>query len=122
MRVYQAADGQWILLLDDGTKTYYETEAGVRMDEKKQQFIENFRQLVRDYQQIMERADALAGSDAGAWGALYSSIITNDDMPGGIIPADGSTALDAFTTAISNLQSMLTSYAGGIDTNFERVA
>jgi hypothetical protein len=92
------------------------------MDEKKAQFVADVRQLIRDYQQWIRRADALCGASAGSWGALYSSILGEDDIPDAIIPDGEATKLDTLATAIGNAQTMLANYAAGIDTNFERVA
>lgn len=87
------------------------------MDDKKQQYIADFRQWVRDYQQMMSRAAALNNQ----WNALYTTLLADDDMPDGVI-ADATDQLSAFVTAISNMQTIEAAYDGGIDTNFERVA
>ena len=120
MRVYQAADGRWIFW-DGETKTYYDTKAEAEMAEseieKKQSYIEDVRQFVRDYGAMMARAQALGGQ----WSALLSTIITEDDMPGGIV-SDGTSRLSAFTSVIGNMATLVTTYDAGLDTNFERVA
>ena len=92
------------------------------MDDKKQQFIADVRQLARDYKLIMNRVDALLDASAGEWGALYQSLITNDDLPDAIIPESESDKLATFTNLIASFQTMLQNYANGIDTNIERVA
>ena len=90
-------------------------------EEKKLQFIGDVRQLARDYQQWIQRADALCGASAGAWGSLYQGILTEADMPDAIIPEDGATKLDALTNIVANFQSMVTAYGNGIDVAIERI-
>ena len=90
-------------------------------EEKKLQYVADVRQLARDYQQWIQRADSLCGSSAGAWGSLYQAILTEEDMPDAIIEADGATKLDALTAIVGNFQTMVTSYANGIDVNIERI-
>lgn len=92
------------------------------MEDKKQQFIADVRQLARDYKLIMNRAGALLDQDSGEWSALYSTIISNDDLPDAIIPETESDKLATLTNVISNFQTMLQNFAAGIDTNIERVA
>ena len=120
MRVYQAADGKWIFF--DGTiKHYFDTQREAEMAEseieKKQSYIENVRQFMRDYGAMMARAQALGGQ----WSALLNQIITEEDMPGGII-SDATSRLSSFATVISNMTTLVTTYDAGLDTNFERVA
>lgn len=85
------------------------------MDDKKQQYIADFRQWVRDYQQIMQRAWTLNNNYG-----LYSSLLTETDMPASII--DNTDKLTSFISAFANLQSTFATYDAGIDDNFERVA
>ena len=85
------------------------------MDDKKQQYIADFRQWIRDYQQMMQRAWELNNNYG-----LYSSILTEEDMPDAII--SNPDKLTSFVSAFANLQSIFSNYDAGIDDNFERVA
>ncbi len=87
------------------------------MDDKKQFYIEDVRQWVRDYRQMMARAESLTGQ----WGALYNTLLVDDDMPDGVI-TDGTSQLSSFATVVGNLGTLTADYDAGIDTNFERVA
>lgn len=85
------------------------------MDDKKQQYIADFRQWIRYYQKMMQRA-WLLNDNYG----LYSVLLTEADMPNAII--DNPNKLTAFISAFANLQSIFNNYDSGIDDNFERVA
>ncbi len=116
-RIYQDGE-QWVLWnRTTDEKTYFETEEEAQMDEKKQAYIEIVRAIARAYRDL---AGQMAEVD-GQWSALYSTIITDDDMPGGIV-SDGTSQLSSFTTVIANFGTLVTAYDAGIDTNFERVA
>lgn len=121
MRIYQSTDDKWILWT--GTeKLYFTTEDEAKMAEKKLEYTEDVRQLVRDYIQIMERVNIIADSTNGNWATLYNSVITEDDLSGDIIPIDGQTKLQMFGTVISNMRTLLTAYRADIDASLERVA
>lgn len=115
MRIYQSANCSWILLLNDNTKIYFKSLGEAQYMEKKIEYVETFRQWVRDYQQIMQRAWTLNNNYG-----LYGSILTESDMPGDIIVNPDK--LTAFISAFANLQSIFNTYDAGIDDNFERVA
>jgi len=85
------------------------------MDDKKQQYVADFRQWVRDYQQIMQRAWTLNNNYG-----LYGSLLIETDMPESII--GNPDRLTSFISAFANLQGIFASYDTGIDDNFERVA
>lgn len=90
-------------------------------EEKKLQFVADVRQLARDYQLWVQRANALCGASAGAWGSLYQAILTETDLPDAIIPEDGKTKLEALTAIVANFQTMVANYENGIDGIIERI-
>ena len=87
------------------------------MDDKKQQYIADVRTWVGQYRDLIANGVSLTQQ----WGALYSSIVTDEDMPDGII-SDGTSQLSAFTTAVANMLTLIAGYDAGLDTNFEQVA
>jgi hypothetical protein len=123
-RIYRD-ETQWVLWLRDiDEKLYFdsETEAMEKMAEmtKEGQFIEDVRQFARDYRLMMERAHSLTER----WETLFQSLIDEasfDPEHLGIVPTNES-RLTSFTSVISNLGTLYTTFDGGTDTNLEKVA
>ena len=120
IRIYESA-GLWYV---SGYDTMFESglaalefAEGLEMDEKKQAYIEEARAWARGYRASMEQAVALGDQ----WEALYSSIVTDEDMPGGVI-SDGTSQLSSFATLVANMGTLATAFDAGLDTVVERVA
>ena len=89
--------------------------------DKRQQFVANTRVAVEELMTAMDVIDAIANEVDGEWALLYGAIVTEEDIPETVIPADGETRLQALTTAIANMRALLAEYTGGMRTTFERV-
>lgn len=91
-------------------------------NDKQSDFITRTRQAAAQYQALIEQLRALDNE----WGALYNSILSEDDFMGSnlaVIPSgDPATRLTSLTTAISNFESIISAYDAGVDTNLERIS
>jgi len=120
IRIYESA-GLWYVsgydtMFESGSAALEFTEE-LEMDEKKQAYIEEARAWARGYRASMETAEALSGR----WSSLYSTIVTDEDMPGSIL-ADATSQLSSFATVIANMLVLVAAHEDGLNTVIERVA
>lgn len=91
-------------------------------NQKQSDFISSVRQFVTAYRKVM----ADAGELSNRWGALYSTILTEEDFANGneaVIPSgDPESRLTSLDSVMANINTMLSVFDAGIDTNFERVS
>lgn len=82
-------------------------------------FIDEGRDLARRYREIVDELQDYAKR----WGALYGSILVESDMPEQIIPSGTpATRLNSYNDVVGNMESIITTFDAGQDTNFERVS
>lgn len=88
-------------------------------NQKQVGFVDEVRSFARSYRALIEQADALTNR----WASLYNTIVDESDMPDAIIPSgDPATRLASFMDAISNINTIISDFDAGIDTNFERIS
>lgn len=81
-------------------------------------YITKVRQWSSQYAVLMTEADGLINQ----WSALYTTLVTDDEFVGensAVIPNPTKTV--SLTSVIANMQTILSAYDNGIDSNVERV-
>lgn len=87
-------------------------------NQKQVDFISKVRQLSTQYRNLIGELDEMSNQ----WNALYGSLVAEADFESGnmaVIP--NPTRLQSLTDVIGNMQTIVSTFDAGIDTNFERV-
>lgn len=93
-------------------------------NDKQQNFISDARQLATRYRDIVNELNALSE----AYESLYVNILTEEDFTGenmAVIPyspdTNPATRLASLVAVIGNMQTIVSTFDAGQDTNFERI-
>ena len=91
-------------------------------NDKQSDFVTRARQVAAQYQALIETMRTLDND----WISLYNAILTEEDFVGNnlaVIPSgDPATRLASLVTVIANIETIVTAYLAGINTNMERIS